>query len=109
MAKEFPPLTKDELIKRMCDVSDEDLTQRQMKDAYEAFCYVVKKAIKSGEGVVLQGVGTLSPIVMEGREMRNFLRGGEKITVPDRLACKFFVNQKFKLDLRECELPKNEE
>lgn len=104
--KEFTTITKEELLSRMCAASDENLTRAQMKDAYECFCYVMRKAIKNGEGVSIEGVGSINPVVLPGREMVNHLKGGEKIDVPDRLSAKFYLSGTFRGTLRDCELPK---
>lgn len=103
--KEFTTITKQELLSRMREASDENLTQVQLRDAYEAFCYVVRKAIKGGEGVSIEGVGSINPVILPGREMINHLKGGDKIEVPDRLSAKFYLSGTFRSTLRECELP----
>lgn len=106
--KEFASITKDALISRMCEASDEGLNKTQMRDAYESFCYVMRKAIKAGEGVTIEGVGSINPVVLPGREMVNHLTGGDKIDVPERLSAKFYLSATFKNTLRDCDLPKAE-
>jgi DNA-binding protein HU-beta len=58
--------------------------------AYDAFCAILEKAVSSGEGVRLPGIGSFSVVKRAARTGRN-PQTGKTITIPARKAVKFSV------------------
>lgn len=88
-------------VKSMCDLKH---TNEEIKDVYESVCYVLKKCVANKEPVMLKGVGVFEPVVKEGGTIKDRLHNKGDIEVPDRLTCKFRINNNWKLALREVDI-----
>ena len=88
-------------VKSMCDLKH---TNEEIKDVYESICYVIKKCVANKEAVKLSSIGTFEPVVKEGGTIKDRLHGKGDIEVPDRLTCKFRMNNNWKMALREVDV-----
>jgi len=93
-------MTKAEFVSAMKDgLPDVFSSKAGAEKAYDAFCDILAKAISSGEGVRLPGIGSFSVVERAARTGRN-PQTGKTITIPARKAVKFSVAKGLSEDLK---------
>ena len=88
-------MNKAELVSKMAEKSELELTKKQIEDALNAFMGSVEEALVNGEKVQLVGFGTFETRERAAREGRN-PRTKETITIPASTVPVFKAGKEFK-------------
>lgn len=88
-------MNKAELVSKMAEKSELELTKKQIEDALNAFMGSVEEALVNGEKVQLVGFGTFETRERAAREGRN-PRTKETINIPASTVPVFKAGKEFK-------------
>ena len=88
-------MNKAELVSKMAEKSELELTKKQIEDALNAFMGSVEEALVNGEKVQLVGFGTFETRERAAREGRN-PRTKEVISIPASVVPVFKAGKEFK-------------
>ena len=94
-------MNKAELVSKMAEKSELELTKKQIEDALNAFMGSVEEALVNGEKVQLVGFGTFETRERAARQGRNPKKPDEIIKIPATVAPVFKAGRTLKDSIKK--------